>query len=143
MISGSKVCFFFENKKFSLRNRSKLKRFIQSIFKRQNIGLESLNYIFTSDIQLLKINKQYLGHDYLTDVISFDLSDFDKITGEIYISIDRVRDNANQLKTSFTKELHRIMFHGALHLCGFNDKSKTGIKEMRKAEDLLLSKYLK
>jgi len=143
MTSGSKVCFFFENKQFSLRNRSKLKQFIQTIFKKQNLGLESLNYIFTSDNQLLKINKEYLEHDYFTDVISFDLTNSADVIGEIYISIDRVKDNASQLNTSFTRELHRVIFHGALHLCGFNDKSKTGIKEMRRVEDLLLSKYFK
>ena len=97
MPSQSKVCFFFETRGFSLENRSGLKSQIVSLFKKEGKKLESLNYIFCSDKRLLEINRQYLQHDYYTDIISFDLSAGPATMGEIYISIDRVRDNARTL----------------------------------------------
>ena len=124
MPSQSKVCFFFETRGFSLENRNGLKSQIVSLFKKEGKKLESLNYIFCSDKRLLEINRQYLQHDYYTDIISFDLSADPATMGEIYISIDRVRDNARTLGVSFKAELHRVIFHGALHLCGYGDKKK-------------------
>ena len=104
----------------------------------------SLSYIFCADEYLLQVNRDFLKHDYYTDIISFDLSKDNKLVdGEIYISIDRVRDNATELGLSFSEELHRVIFHGALHLCGFKDKLPKDIKLMRSKEDHYLSKYLK
>ena len=143
MPSLSKVCFFFEQKGFALKNRTSLKAFIESIFRKEKKKLSSLNYIFCSDKRLLEINQQYLGHDYFTDIISFDLSDSGLIMGEIYISIDRVRDNARSLGVSFNSELHRVIFHGALHLCDYEDKSSKNTDKMRKKEDHYLAKYFK
>ncbi len=137
----SKVYFFF-NKKISLRNRSKLKKFIEAIFKREGFKLQLLNYIFCSDKDLLAINRQYLKHNYYTDIITFGLSDKGMpVEGEIYISVDRVRDNALAEGESLTRELHRVIFHGALHLCGYKDKSSVEKKRMREEEDKCLSKY--
>lgn len=138
------VQFFFIDKAPSLKQRTLLKSFIPSIFKRENKRLESLTYIFCSDDYLLDINKQYLKHDFYTDIITFVLSDSgEPIVGEIYISIDRVKDNAARLGVTIREELHRVVFHGALHLCGYKDKSQTEVTLMRKAENKYLSIYFK
>lgn len=142
--SNSKVFFFFESKNISLKNRKALKQFIESIFKRERKKLESINFIFCSDEYLLEINKQYLNHDFYTDIISFDLSvSPNSIIGDIYISTERVRENAKALKTSIKDELNRVIFHGALHLCGFKDKTTTEIKRMREKEEEYLTLYSK
>lgn len=99
-----------------------------------------MNYIFCSDPFLAKLNIQYLGHPTYTDIITFDCSeDNNFIQGDIYISIDRVRENALKFKTDFPQELHRVIVHGALHLIGYSDKSRQGKNEMRKKEDAYLS----
>ena len=140
--SQSKVCFFFEAPKFSLKKRIELKLFIEHIFKKYRQKLESLNYIFTSDKRVLEINKAYLKHDYFTDIISFELSDpGSPVQGEIYISIERVRDNAVNEDVSFKEELLRVVFHGALHLCGFKDKTLAEKTKMRKLEDSCLKEF--
>lgn len=140
--SKSKLRFFFEQKGFTLENRTQLKGFIESIFLKEKKQLSSINYIFCSDERLLKINRQFLHHDYFTDIITFDLSENKATEAEIYISIDRVRGNAKGLGNSFKSELHRVIFHGALHLCGYKDKSKVEMKEMRNKEEYYLSQYL-
>lgn len=125
-----------------LRERSHLKSFIPSIFKKEKLQLAELQYIFCSDDYLLGINKQYLNHDYYTDIITFDLSERGQpINAEIYISVDRVRDNARSFGTSLRKELHRVIFHGALHLCGYRDKNQQEEQLMRKMEDQYLELY--
>ena len=138
---GTRIYFFFEQKNFSLENRSVLKNFIESIFKKERKRLFSINYIFCSDKRLLQINRQFLNHDFYTDIITFDLSQADSTQAEIYISIDRVRDNAKSLNTSFKSELHRVVFHGALHLCGFRDKTKGEKTKMREREGYYLNLY--
>ena len=138
----TKVRFFIEHKKFSLEKRAELKAFIESLFKREKKKLSSINYIFCSDKRLLEINRQFLNHDFYTDIITFDLSESDSTQAEIYISVDRVKDNAKSLGTSFKSELHRVIFHGALHLCGYRDKTNKERKEMRVKESFYLSKYL-
>jgi probable rRNA maturation factor len=139
--SKSKVCFFFEKKDFRLNNRTKLKSFLEGLFKKEGKKLDSLNYIFTSDKELLKINQDFLHHDDLTDIITFEYSPGDQTQGEIYISVARVKENAKLLKLPFSQELHRVIFHGALHLCGYKDKSKFHVKKMREREDYYLGKY--
>lgn len=126
---------------FTLKNRNKLKAFINSIFKKEGKSLNSLDYIFCSDDYLLKINQDFLKHDYFTDIITFDLSESAAVTGEIYISVDRVRDNAAKNNTSFSNELNRVIFHGALHLCGFKDKKPADKSLMTQKEDYYLSSY--
>ncbi len=141
MPSKSKVCFFFEEKGFSLQSRSELKAFIETLFKKEKKKLESINYIFCSDKRLLEINQQFLRHDYYTDIITFDLSETAATQAEIYISIGRVKDNAKTEGVSFKSELHRVIFHGALHLCGYKDKSKGETLKMREREGFYMNKY--
>ena len=139
--SQSKVCFFFPGIKFNLANRTQLKKYIQYVFKKEGENLESLNYIFCTDKALLEINRQFLTHDFYTDIITFDLSDSDAVQAEIYISIDRVKENAIHLGISFNSEIHRVIFHGVLHLCGYKDKSKKETREMRNKEGFYLKNY--
>ena len=139
------IQFFFLQHNISLTKRTALKKFIHIIFKKEKKSLANLTYIFCSDDYLLEINKSHLQHNYYTDIITFDLSDASsgKITGEVYISIDRVRDNANTLGVRIKEELHRVIFHGALHLCGYKDKTKKDAKEMREAEERCLKEYFR
>ena len=136
------IQFFFPYKKNILTERTKLKQFLQHLFKKEKTVLVSLKYIFCSDEFLLEVNKQYLKHDYYTDIISFSLGGH-AVEGEIYISIDRVKDNAVTYKTSFKRELHRVIFHGALHLCGYKDKLNEEKEIMRAKEDRYLQEYFK
>ncbi len=138
------VQFFFLVNNITLRDRTRLKGFIPEIFKKHKLKLESLNYIFCSDEQLLKINREHLKHDFYTDIITFGLSlKNEPVIGEIYISADRVRENAKALGVSINEELHRVIFHGVLHLCGYKDKKAQDIKEMRRAENAFISQYFK
>jgi rRNA maturation RNase YbeY len=126
----------------SLKERTRLKQFIIKLFRQEKKPLASLSYIFCSDQYLLDINRQFLQHDFYTDIITFPLSDAGQpINGEIYISVDRVRDNAREFGSSVRKELHRVIFHGALHLCGYKDKGPRDEKLMRKMEDKYLKLY--
>ena len=137
----SKVCFFFTTQ-VSLKNRTKLKKFIEAAFRKEKKKLKSLNYIFCDDEELLQINRHYLKHDYYTDIITFELSNKGQpMEGEVYISIDRVKDNSERLSQPFNKELHRVLFHGVLHLCGYKDKSEREKKIMRQMEDALISEF--
>ena len=128
-----------------LKNRRSLKVFIKQLFEREGKSILSLDIIFCSDEYLLEINNKHLQHDYYTDIITFDLSDPNstQTIGELYISIDRVKDNALSLQAKFSIELLRVVFHGALHLCGYKDKTPTDIKRMREKEDEYLNLYLK
>ncbi len=126
-----------------LAKRKELKAFIESMVEMEGKQADTLGFIFCSDDYLLKINKDYLKHDYYTDIITFDLSEPGKgiISGEIYISVDTVRDNALRFKTTIVQELHRVIFHGVLHLCGYSDKTKTQQLVMREMEDKYLDLY--
>jgi rRNA maturation RNase YbeY len=140
--SGTNVLFFFDGVNPTINHRRKLRKYINSIFLAEKKELRAINYIFTSDNAVHKINKKHLNHDHYTDIITFRLSgNHEPINAEIYISIDRVRENAAQLNTSFSIELHRVMFHGALHLSGYNDKTKSQKLIMRKKENHYLSRY--
>ena len=143
MASLPKVCFFFEKKGFTLQRRTQLKQFIEFVFKREKTGLNSVNYIFCSDKRILEINRQFLQHDYYTDIITFELSESGPVEAEVYISIDRVRDNAKNLGFSFKSELHRVIFHGVLHLCGYGDKDPEQEEKMRKMENLYINQYFR
>ena len=133
MSSKSKVYFFFDNVNIAIRNRKKIKAVLETLCKQQKRDLVSLNYIFCSDKSLLTINRKYLQHNYYTDIVTFELSENKRqIIGEVYISIDRVKDNARNYKVSTQAELLRVIFHGALHLCGYNDKSQKEKLQMPK-----------
>lgn len=136
------IRFFFADITILLPERRRLRRFIEETIARKRRKLVSLNYIFCSDGYLLDINRQYLQHDYYTDIITFDLDNDPKlVTGEIYISADRVRENAKAFGSTINHELHRIMFHGVLHLCGYKDKLKAEKLAMTREEDRLLKLY--
>lgn len=138
------ISFNKADKNATLVNRRALKAFIEKAIKKEGLRIERLQYIFCSDKYILGINKSYLQHDYYTDIISFDLSETKgKLIGEVYISIDRVKDNAKTHKTSLKEELLRVIFHGALHFCGYKDKKPADIKKMRAQEDKWLKSYLK
>lgn len=137
------VEFHYMETQFRFTNRNNLKRFLINVFELEKKILTSLSYIFCSDTHLLEINKEFLQHDFFTDIITFDLSEKDsKIQGEIYISIDRVKDNSRLLHEPFKKELHRVILHGVLHLCGYKDKTEKDILIMRQKEEYYLDLYL-
>jgi rRNA maturation RNase YbeY len=141
-VSRSKVSFHDLAKAYSLRNRKALKLFIPTIFQVEKKQLAELSVIFCTDEYLLRINEEYLHHHEYTDIITFDLSDKSaKIKGEIYISLDRVNENASLYNTSPSDELHRVIFHGILHLCGYSDKTLQEQKLMRTREGAYLKKY--
>ncbi|MEI7627075.1 MAG: rRNA maturation RNase YbeY [Bacteroidota bacterium] len=136
------ILFRNADKTFLFPDKKGLKQFIELLFKKEKKGLYELTYVFCSDEYLLGINRDFLQHDYYTDIITFDLSENPKqIIGEIYVSIDRIKDNAKTLNTSLKEETLRVLFHGALHLCGYKDKTKTDIIKMRKKEEQYLSLY--
>ena len=137
------VHFFSADRPIPLKDRTRLKTFLSAIFRKEGTRLTSLNIIFCSDQYLLEVNRQYLRHDFFTDIITFDISESpESLTGEIYISTDRVKENARQLEQTFRREIHRVVFHGVLHLCGYGDKSKAQVREMRQREDHYLTQYL-
>ena len=138
----SPVQFHFLQKSSLPKERRRLKAFIASIFKKEKTALESVSYIFCSDDYLLGINQQFLKHNYYTDIISFNLATRGApVEGEIYISLDRVRDNAKTLDQSYQIELHRVIFHGVLHFCGYKDKLAGDIRLMRKKEEQYIRAY--
>ena len=166
------ITFHTADVKFTLKQKSRLKAFIhhqiittcpELVSGSSNRQIVNLGFIFCSDEYLRAINKKFLNHDYYTDIITFPLSDNEQVLeGEIYISIDRVRENSDKLKVisgklktkggkqtqnlklktyNFNTELHRVMFHGILHLLGYKDKTKAQKAEMRKMEDKWLKKF--
>jgi rRNA maturation RNase YbeY len=138
------ISFNQADSKVTLANRVALKSFIEKRVKKEGFSIETLTYVFCSDKYLLKMNKDFLSHNYYTDIISFDLSETPvNLIGEVYISVDRVKDNAKTHGTSLKEELHRVIFHGALHFCGYKDKKPTDTKKMRQMEDLWLAAYMK
>ena len=138
----TKINFYFIDIHSTLTHRTLLKRFIHGIFKSEKKLLEELKVIFCKDSYLLNINQEYLSHDDYTDIITFDLSENASPTiGEIYISLDRVKENAKIYRESWTRELHRVIFHGVLHLCGYKDKSPKNAREMKAKEEEYLQKY--
>jgi rRNA maturation RNase YbeY len=130
---------FFSETLFSLQNPNEIARWISKIIKDQKREEGEISYIFCDDQYLHKLNLEFLNHDSLTDIISFDNSLGDQINGDIFISIERVKENADTYKTNFEDELHRVIIHGILHYCGFNDKTKAEAAMMRKKEDEALS----
>lgn len=136
------VYFHFLTSGFTLKDRKRLKSFIADLFAHEEKKIDTINYIFCDDAYLLELNKSYLKHFTLTDIITFELSTATEPTiSDIYISIERVRDNAITFKIPFKKELHRVIFHGALHLCGYKDKTNSDQLVMRNKEDLYLTQY--
>ncbi|WNM19641.1 rRNA maturation RNase YbeY [Flavobacterium capsici] len=120
---------------FQLDNEENYSFWIENVVISENKVLGEVNYIFCDDDYLLEINKQYLNHDYFTDIISFDYSEGNLISGDIFISIDRVKENASDFNVSFEDELKRVIIHGILHYCGYKDKSSAEAEMMRSKEE--------
>lgn len=137
---GNEINFFNEEIVFVIPQKGKSRQWIKDIFKKEGKKVGVLNFIFCSDNFLFDINKRYLNHNTYTDVITFDVSsEKTYINADIYISVDRVKENAKTFKTSFQKELFRVMCHGVLHLIGYNDKSPDESILIREKEDFYLS----
>lgn len=120
---------------FTLENEQAFQDWLSEVITSENKTEGEINYIFCDDEYLLKINQQYLDHDTLTDIISFDYSIGNDLHGDIFISIERVRENALDFNVSFLEELKRVMVHGVLHYCGYKDKTKNDEKLMREKEE--------
>jgi rRNA maturation RNase YbeY len=119
-----------------------LKQNLKSLAIKEGKILKDISVVFTDDEYLLEVNKQYLNHDYYTDVITFDYSEFPSVSGDIMISLDRVKDNAESLGVAFQEELFRVIYHGLLHLCGYKDKSPSDEALMRKKENEYLNFFV-
>lgn len=142
MVNSKGLVRFHILEPFAFTEKKKLKVAVADLMAEEGKIFESLDYIFCNDEYLLEINQAYLKHDDLTDIITFDLSDQPgMIKGEIYISVERVMDNSLIFGTSFRDELARVVFHGALHLCGYNDKKKKDQDQIREKEDYYLAMF--
>jgi probable rRNA maturation factor len=140
----SAIDFCAEEIDYTLNDSFRIIQWLEDVATSENVILEELTYIFCSDEYILEINKSHLNHDYFTDIITFDNSfEGDNIMGDIYISIDTVTDNARTYNVTFDQELHRVMVHGLLHLCGYNDKTETEQNQMTEKENFYLLKLLK
>lgn len=132
------ISFANQGISFTLKGKNKIKQWIKSVIEIEQSKLGDVQYIFCSDDELLKINIAHLNHDTYTDIITFDYTEKKMIHGDIFISIDRVKENAQKYNVTFENELHRVMIHGILHLCGYKDKKREDSKKMREMEDKAL-----
>lgn len=137
--SSPVINFFNENVRFLLRDKLNLKKWVSDTIANNKKKIGPINFVFCTDKYLLTLNKTYLSHNTLTDIITFDYSVKNQVSGDIFISIERVKYNSNILNISFKDEIHRVMIHGVLHLCGYSDKSLKEKANMRKQEDKYLS----
>lgn len=136
------INFNVETEGFKVLDIRKKKSWLKDLVKEQGFNLGELNYIFLNDKGLHKINLEYLNHDTYTDIITFDNSEEeDMIEGDIFVSIERIAENAKKFKVNFETELTRVMAHGVLHLCGYLDKKPEDVKLMREMEDKYVAKY--
>jgi len=126
----------------SFVSKKDLKEAVKNLAIQEGKVLKDLSLVFTDDDYLLEVNKQYLNHDYFTDVITFDYSSFPEVSGDVMISLDRVKDNAQSLNQSYELEFYRVVFHGVLHLCGYKDKTDADAKVMRAKEDLYINRFV-
>jgi probable rRNA maturation factor len=134
------INYFTEGTRFKLEHPRKTASWIKKVVLSEKASLKSVNFIFCSDEALLRRNLEYLNHSTLTDIITFDNSEIEgEIEGDIFISIDRVKENALKFDQTFDRELHRVIIHGVLHLLGYNDKSAKQKEAIRKKEDACLS----
>lgn len=126
---------FSEECSFRLKDKLKIKRWIKQIIENYGYKLGEVSYVFCSDERILEVNKQYLSHDFYTDIITFDYVEKERISGDIFISIDRVEENAKDFNVTFQQELLRVIIHGVLHLLGFEDHSQEEQQIMRQKEN--------
>ena len=132
---ASKINFFTEDIKYILRDKVAIRKWLMDAATNEGCKIEEVNIIFCSDAYLSEYNKKYLKHTTLTDIITFDNSEGKQLSGDIFISIERVCENAMTFKVTKNQELKRVMIHGILHLCGYKDKTASDRKKMRKKED--------
>ncbi len=133
-----------ERKAFApLGSKKFLSAFIWKIFEQEQVVINSLSIILCTDEELLKINKEFLNHNYYTDIITFNLNEGEPVLGELYISTERINENAATYKVSLSQEIMRVIIHGILHLCNYTDNSKESKKRMTEKEDFYLSLYSK
>jgi probable rRNA maturation factor len=142
-LNNKSILFFFEAVSFSFQKRTLTRTWLERVAKKKHKKITALNYVFCSDEYLLSMNNTHLQHDTYTDIITFGYSPKEsaEITGDIFISIDRVKENAKTYQTTFHNELRRVMAHGLLHLFGYKDKSTSDKKTMREKEELALTLY--
>lgn len=126
---------------FRLRNQKEYTDWINNVVSLNDAEVGELNYIFCTDTQLLELNKKHLGKDYYTDIITFEYEALPRISGDIYISADRVRENAEAYAVSFEDEMRRVMIHGVLHLLGYKDKEASEVRQMREKEEELMALF--
>ena len=136
------IHFYTENIDFKLPNPQKIRRWISAVVEKEQKKYNEIAYIFCDDAYLYTLNVDYLDHDTYTDIITFDYSNFPFISGDLFISVERVRENAQNFSTDFQQELHRVMIHGILHLCGYADKTPEEEKNMRAKEDFYLPLFI-
>jgi rRNA maturation RNase YbeY len=132
------IFFSSENIDFELDNELKVKKWISAIVSAQNMRVGNINYLFCDDAYLINVNRTFLNHDTYTDIITFDYVKGNVVSGDIMISVERVKENATVFNTTFERELHRVVIHGVLHLLGQADKSDAEAAEMRKKEEAAL-----
>lgn len=135
------IHFFCQDNRYVLKNKTVIRNWITRCAAKEHKMIGEITYMFGDDNQVLEANRQYLNHDYLTDILTFDYSEDDTLQGDILISIDRVRENAAQFGAKFENELLRVIIHGVLHLCGYKDKTKKESELMRHKEDEAISDY--
>jgi len=136
------IQYIAEGITFSFKNKQKTTNWIKDIAAEYNMKVGEIAYVFCSDSRILEINKQYLNHDYFTDIITFDYTENNRISGDIFISIDTVKSNAENFGVTFDNELYRILIHGILHLCGNDDQTPELRLEMTAKENLALDKLI-
>lgn len=133
--------FYNEDVELPHLDTERVKKWLVFVAKKHKKEVGDISYIFCSDSYLLEVNKQYLEHDYLTDIITFDYTEGDSISGDVFISTDRVKDNAIEFNVSYGEELLRVLSHGVLHLIGFNDKNESDQEEMTRQENESILDY--
>lgn len=138
---GGQITFEYEGVDLPDLPFVKVKRWITEIIKLHDYRVGEICYIFCHDQKILEVNKQFLNHDYYTDIISFDYTEDNIISGDLFLSLDTIKSNSIKFSTHFKSELLRVIIHGVLHLCGLKDKSEADSKQMRKAEDEALLIY--
>jgi rRNA maturation RNase YbeY len=139
-MKNNEIRFFLEDCKYRILDKQLIKNWLSETIILENKILGYINIIICTDNYLYELNQKYLAHDTLTDIITFDLSESNILLGEIYISIDRIKENARMFNVAVKDELHRVMVHGVLHLCGYKDKTKKDKEQMTIKEDIYLSK---
>ncbi len=134
------ICFFNEGIEYNLKEKNRLKRWIRGVIEKEKMQIGQVNIIFTTNNKILQINKEYLSHDYYTDIITFNYCDKEIVNGDIYISLDTVRNNSAYYGVKMIEELYRVIIHGILHLIGYNDQNKGESVIMREKETYYLER---